>query len=85
MVVKTVNTTKTEAINVRDFIVKNYTPYEGDESFLAPPTLRTKKLWEKVLELMKQEREAGGVLDIDENTISEIDAYAPGYIDKDLS
>lgn len=84
MVVKTVNTTKTEAINVRDFIVKNYTPYEGDESFLAPPTLRTKKLWEKVLELMKQEREAGGVLDIDENTISEIDAYAPGYIDKDL-
>ena len=71
-------------INVRDFIVSNYTPYDGDESFLVGPTERTVKLWDEVKELMNKEREAGGVLDIDEHTISTIDAYAPGYIDKDL-
>lgn len=71
-------------IDVRDFIVKNYTPYEGNSDFLAEPTDKTKKLWEKVLQLLKKERENGGVLDIDENTISEIDAYDAGYIDKDL-
>lgn len=71
-------------INVRDFIVSNYTPYDGDERFLVGPTERTVKLWDKVKELMNKEREAGGVLDIDEHTISTIDAYAPGYIDKDL-
>ena len=54
-------------INLRDFIVRNYTPYDGDDSFLAPPTARTKALWDKVLALLEQERKAGGVLDIDEN------------------
>ncbi len=73
-----------EKIDVRDFIVRNYTPYEGDEAFLAPATEKTKKLWGKVLELMKKEREAGGVLDIDEKTISTITSHAPGYIDKSL-
>lgn len=70
-------------IDVRDFIVKNYTPYDGDDSFLVPPTERTLKLWEKVSDLMKQERDKGGVLDIDTHTISDIDAYDAGYIDKD--
>ena len=71
-------------IDVRDFIVKNYTPYEGNGDFLAEPTDKTRKLWDMVLLLLKKERENGGVLDIDENTISEIDAYDAGYIDKDL-
>lgn len=71
-------------INVRDFIVKNYTPYEGDDSFLASPTERTKKLWSEVLDLMAKERENGGVLDIDEHTISTINSHKAGYIDKDL-
>ena len=71
-------------INVRDFIVRNYAPYEGDEVFLSPPTQRTKALWDKVKTLMQQEREAGGVLDIDTHTISNVNAYAPGYIDKSL-
>ena len=75
---------KTE-INVRDFIQKNYTPYEGDESFLAEPTEKTKKLWDEVLELYKKEKESeGGVLDIDTKTPSTVDGYAPGYTDKDL-
>lgn len=73
-----------EEINVRDFIVKNYTPYNGDEAFLASPTDKTQLLWGKVKDLLEQEREAGGVLDIDEKTISSVDAYQPGYIDKDL-
>ena len=70
-------------IQVRDFIVKNFTPYYGDQSFLAPPTERTKRLWDKVKLLLEDERKAGGVLDIDEHTISEIDAYSPGYIDRE--
>ncbi|MBQ2676288.1 MAG: formate C-acetyltransferase [Clostridia bacterium] len=70
-------------IDTRDFIIRNYTPYDGDESFLAPPTERTKKLWDKVSALLKQEREAGGVLDIDEKTISTIISHDAGYIDKD--
>ena len=70
-------------IDVRDFIVKNYTPYDGDESFLQPPTDRTLKIWEKISDLMKQERDKGGVLDIDTHTISDIDAYDAGYIDKE--
>ncbi len=73
-----------DGINVRDFIQKNYTPYEGDESFLAKPTQATVKLWDKVLELMKQEREAGGVLDMDTDIVSSITSHPAGYIDKPL-
>ena len=72
-------------INVRDFIQTNYTPYEGDDSFLAGPTEKTKKLWNEVLELYKKEHNSkGGVLDIDTKTISTITAHNAGYIDKDL-
>ena len=75
----------TEEINVRDFIQTNYTPYEGDSSFLKQPTEKTKKLWEKVLELYKKEKEAeGGVLDIDTKTISTVASHEAGYIDKEL-
>ena len=73
-----------EKINVRDFIVRNYTPYEGDSGFLAPPSDKTVKLWNEVSDLMKKEREAGGVLDIDVETISTITSHKPGYIDKEL-
>ena len=69
-------------INVRDFIQKNYTPYEGDESFLAGPTQNTKDLWDMVLDLQKKEREAGGVLDMDTKVISTITSHGPGYLDK---
>ena len=72
-----------EDICVRDFINKNYTPYDGDESFLAGPTQDTLDLWNKILELRKKEKENGGVLDVDEHTISTITSHAPGYIDKD--
>ena len=73
-----------QEINVRAFIQRNYTPYEGDASFLANPTEKTKKLWDEILELYKKEKEApGGVLDIDTDTISGISAYEAGYIDKD--
>lgn len=78
------NGTWQNEINTRDFIVKNYTPYDGDESFLAPPTERTKALWDKLCEKMKEERARGGVYDIDEKTISTITAHEAGYIDKDL-
>ncbi len=71
-------------IDTRDFIQKNYTPYEGDGSFLAGPTAATTKLWNEVLELMKQEREKGGVLDADTEIISQINSHPAGYIDKDL-
>ena len=70
-------------INVRDFIQKNYTPYDGDDSFLAGPTERTKELWAQVMELSKQEREKGGVLDMDKKIISTITSHGPGYLDKD--
>lgn len=73
-----------DGINVRDFIQKNYTPYEGDESFLAKPTQATAKLWDEVLELMKQEREAGGVLDMDTSVVSSVTSHPAGYIDKPL-
>ena len=72
-----------EEIDVRNFIVLNYTPYDGDESFLQGPSERTKKVFTKVQELIKKEREAGGVLDVDTETISNIDAFEPGYIDKE--
>jgi len=72
-------------INVRDFIQNNYTPYEGDSSFLKGTTEKTKKLWDEVLELYKKEKEAkGGVLDIDTKTVSTVAAHNAGYIDKDL-
>ncbi|MBQ9245550.1 formate C-acetyltransferase [bacterium] len=73
-----------DEINVRDFIQRNYTPYEGDESFLSEPTSATKKLWEKCCELFKKEREKGGVLDMDTKIISTVTSHAAGYIDKDL-
>ena len=71
-------------IDVRDFIQNNYTPYEGDDSFLVGATDRTKRLWDEVLKLYEQERENGGVLDADTKTPSAINAYEAGYIDKDL-
>lgn len=71
-------------IDVRNFIQLNYTPYEGDASFLAGESERTKKLWDEVAELCKKEIENGGTLDVDTKTITAIDAYKPGYIDKDL-
>ena len=70
-------------INVRDFIQKNYTPYDGDDSFLAGPTKATSELWEQVLDLSKKEREAGGVLDMDTKTNSNITSHGAGYLDKD--
>jgi len=70
-------------INTRDFIQKNFNPYEGDESFLAGPTEATKALWEQVLELSKEELEAGGVLDMDTSVISTITSHGPGYLNKD--
>ena len=72
-------------INVRDFIQHNYTPYEGDGTFLSSTTEKTQKLWNEVLELYKQEHDApGGVLDIDTKTVSTVSAHDAGYIDKDL-
>ncbi len=71
-------------INVRDFIQKNYTPYTGDSSFLENPTDKTKKLWNKVLDLYKKERDNGGVLDISTDIASTISSHEAGYIDKDL-
>ena len=70
------------SIDVSEFIRLNYTPYEGDESFLAPPTERTKYLSEKVLDLFREEQAKGGVLDIDTDRVSSILTYAPGYIEK---
>jgi formate C-acetyltransferase len=73
-----------EEIHVRDFISRNYTPYDGDESFLSTPTEETVRLWEQVLEWKDKEQKAGGVLDVDSKTVSTINSHAPGYIDKDL-
>ena len=71
-------------IDVRDFIQKNYTPYEGDESFLENATNRTQKLWNEVLELYKKEREAGGVLEISNDISSTISSHDAGYINKNI-
>ena len=71
-------------INVRDFIQRNYTPYDGDSSFLAGPTEATKKLWQECCDLFKKERENGGVLDMDTKIVSTITSHGAGYIDKDL-
>ena len=73
-----------EEVNVRDFIQENYTLYEGDDSFLAGPTEATKALWAQVMDLNKQEREAGGVLDMDTKVVSTITSHGPGYLNKDL-
>lgn len=73
-----------QEINVRDFIQKNYTPYEGDSSFLAGATEATKKLWQECCDLLKKERDNGGVLDMDTKIVSTITSHGAGYIDKDL-
>ena len=73
-----------DEINVRDFIQKNYTPYEGDASFLADATEATKKLWNEVLDLYQKERDNGGVLAISSDVASTITSHGAGYIDKDL-
>ncbi len=70
-------------IDVRDFIQKNYTPYTGDESFLAPPTARTEKVLAKFEALLAEEMKRGGILDIDTETVSSLTHYKPGYIDKE--
>ena len=74
----------TKELDVRGFIQANYTPYEGNSDFLASPTEKTTKLWNKVLELYKKETENNGVLDVDVKTPSSINAYEAGYIDKSL-
>ncbi|HAS78157.1 MAG TPA: formate C-acetyltransferase [Ruminococcus sp.] len=71
-------------VNTRDFIQNNYTPYNGDESFLAGPTEATEKLWSKLKELQKEERAKGGVLDMDTHIVSGITSHEPGYIDPEL-
>ncbi|TWE06016.1 formate C-acetyltransferase [Neobacillus bataviensis] len=76
--------TWSKEVNVRDFILRNYKPYEGDDSFLAGATDATNKLWEQVMLLTKQERENGGVLDMDTETVSTITSHGPGYLDEDL-
>lgn len=73
-----------EEINVRDFIQKNYTPYMGDESFLAGPTDATNKLWGALQKLQKEERAKGGVLDMDTDIVSSLTSHGPGYIDESL-
>ena len=73
-----------EEINVRDFIQKNYKPYDGDESFLADPTDATNKLWGRLQELQKEERAKGGVLDMETEVVAGLTAYGPGYIDESL-
>ena len=74
----------THSVDVRDFIQENYTPYEGDESFLEGPTEATDKLWGRLQELQKEERAKGGVLDMETEVVTGITAYGPGYIDESL-
>ncbi|MEC1478164.1 formate C-acetyltransferase [Bacillus haynesii] len=71
-------------VNVRDFILSNFEPYQGDESFLEPPTEATSALWDHVIDLTKKERENGGVLDMDTEIVSTITSHGPGYLDKGL-
>lgn len=73
-----------DEIDVRDFIQKNYHPYEGDDAFLEGPTEATKKLWSEISKLSKEEHEKGGVYDADIKIVSTLISHAPGYIDKDL-
>lgn len=71
-------------INVRDFIINNYKEYAGDDTFLEGPTDATRSLWDQVMELSKQERENGGVLDMDTDVVSSITSHGPGYLNKEL-
>ena len=71
-------------IDVRDFIQRNYEPYEGDDRFLAKPTEATKKLWDQVLDLNQKERDAGGVLDADTKVVSSLTSHSAGYLNKEL-
>jgi len=73
-----------KTIDVRDFINRNYTPYDGDESFLSGPTARTKRLWDKCLKLFDEERKRQGVYDIDVSTVSTVTSHKAGYVDKRL-
>ena len=74
-----------DEVNVRDFIQNNYTPFDGDESFLAGPTEATKKLWGRLQELQAEERAKGGVLDMETEVVSGINAYGPAYIDESMN
>jgi formate C-acetyltransferase len=78
------NGTWTKKVNVRNFILKNFKPFEGDDSFLAAATAATGKLWDQVMELTTQERDNGGVLDMDTETVSTITSHGPGYLNEDL-
>ncbi|WP_304958496.1 pyruvate formate lyase family protein, partial [Dubosiella newyorkensis] len=73
-----------EEVDVRDFIQKNYTPYDDDETFLSDPTEATNALWSKLQELQKEERAKGGVLDMETEIVSSLTAYGPGYINEEL-
>ena len=71
-----------DEINVRDFIQRNYTPYDGDERFLTGPTEATNTLWHELQQLQKEERAKGGVLDMETEVVSSLTAYGPGYINE---
>jgi formate C-acetyltransferase len=71
-------------VNVRDFILKNFTEYTGKDTFLAEPTEATKQLWDQVMDLSKQEREKGGVLDMDTDIVSTITSHGPGYLNEEI-
>lgn len=73
-----------ESVDVRDFILKNFTQYDGDDSFLEGPTDATKQLWDQVMDLSQKEREAGGVLDMDTKVVSTITSHQAGYLNRDL-
>ena len=74
----------TDDVNVRQFIQDNYTPYDGDESFLEGPTEATDRLWGKLQELQKEERKRGGVLECETEVVTGLTAYGPGYIDESM-
>ena len=71
-------------VDVRDFIQRNYTPYEGDSKFLAPATEATKELWKQVMELNAKERAAGGVLNADTSVVSTLTSHGAAYLNKNL-
>ena len=73
-----------DEVNVRNFIQNNYTPFDGDETFLAAPTEATQKLWGRLQELQAEERAKGGVLDMETEVVSGINAYGPAYIDESM-